>query len=484
MAEISFKKLILTLVFTTITAVFSVFAESGLEFSITEWNTGELEAGIVTEKTVEITNKSGTAAEVELISTCSCVSIAPDFLEIAPEKTASFTIYFDSSDDSGEFEKLIIVRTNLPELPKGFFVVTGSVAGSGDGVSIADSEAAIEPETSAVELPVYFYTAGCRSCNKFISESEIPITLRDITGAENYELMSQLLDDYGVRLDAVPVLISVNGVFQGEDAIRREYSRLVSGDLSVEQMAVSAGERRSASASEGITLVAVFAAGLLDGVNPCAFTTLIFLLSALSVAGRSRKETLLIGLFFTLAVFVTYYLIGLGFFRVIRIAGSFSVISTIIRWLLLAVLIVFAGLSFYDYSVIKRGKSKDIILQLPDYMKKKIHSSIRTYSKSAAIAGSSILMGMLVSVFELGCTGQIYFPTITYMIQTGNAHEGWGLLAVYNIAFIIPLAAVFAVVYIGVTSRKITSLFQTHLGTVKLLTGIMFIGFALMILFF
>jgi cytochrome c biogenesis protein CcdA len=231
-----------------------------------------------------------------------------------------------------------------------------------------------------------------------------------------------------------------------------------------------------------IGILPVLAGGLLDGVNPCAFTTIIFLLSALSVAGRSRRETFIIGLFFTVTVFASYYLMGLGFFKIIRIADSFTIISLVIRWLLFGILILFASLSFYDYTKIRAGKSSEILLQLPDSVKKKMHGSIRAYSKSAALAGSTVVMGVLISIFELGCTGQIYFPTITYIIQTDKAASGYLYLALYNLAFILPLAAVFIVVYFGITSKRITKVFQDKLGLIKILTGVLFLCFAALML--
>ena len=41
-------------------------------------------------------------------------------------------------------------------------------------------------------------------------------------------------------------------------------------------------------------MLPILAAGLLDGVNPCAFTTLVFLLSALALAGQGDQMPLVI----------------------------------------------------------------------------------------------------------------------------------------------------------------------------------------------
>ena len=472
------KKITGTLFF--IAAVISPAAaeDGGLIFSITEWDTGELEYGIVAEQSVQIDNRTESEVNLDLISTCSCMTTEPESLLLSPGETSSFTILFDSHDDQGEFEKLLIIQTDSDAMPKGFFVVTGSVALTEDvPTGTADGEDVQGGPSDGAAIR-YYYTAGCKSCNRFLQNAEIPISKRDITEAEYYEELLAELDKRGESIREIPVLISENAVFQGEDAVIAGYKAIIAGNAPVE----NPGSTETGGGGISISILPVIAAGLLDGINPCAFTTLIFLLSALSVAGRSRRETLIIGIFFTVTVFVTYYLIGLGFFKIIRIADSFTVISLIIRWLLFAVLLVFAGLSFYDYGKIRAGKAGDILLQLPDGVKRRMHSSIRSYSKSAALAGSSIVMGFLISIFELGCTGQIYFPTITYIIQTDKAASGFLYLGLYNLAFIIPLAVVFVIVYLGITSKRITKSFQTHLGLIKILTGLLFIAFAVLMI--
>jgi cytochrome c biogenesis protein CcdA len=50
---------------------------------------------------------------------------------------------------------------------------------------------------------------------------------------------------------------------------------------------------------------------------------------------------------------------------------------------------------------------------------------------------------------------------------------------VYNLGFIIPLVIVFIVTYSGISSKKITKLFQKRMGVVKLLLAALFIALAL-----
>ena len=229
-------------------------------------------------------------------------------------------------------------------------------------------------------------------------------------------------------------------------------------------------------------MLPIVAAGLIDGVNPCAFTTLIFLLASLALAGRGRREVLLIGAVFSLAVFLSYLGIGYGLFAVLRAASSVAVISLALRWALVAALAVFAGMSIYDYTLIRRGRPSEILLQLPSALKRQIHNSIRARVRTAAIAGSSLVLGFLVSVFEFACTGQVYLPMLAYLARMRRGLAATGLLVLYNLCFIAPLLVVFGASYLGVSSGRITTFFQAHMGKVKLGLAAVFAGLAVVTL--
>ena len=387
----------------------------------------------------------------------------------------------------------------------------------------------------------FYFSSGCNSCIRFL-EREVPrinnehgivvdITEYDLLDPVAFERLHKRLDDLGIPLIDVPVFALGSIALQGDKEIKSELPILASQIASRTSRGIATGDAVKEladlfyasksysqfssdivvdinsctdSQSEGfdikkaieeieagvtetppkiggeILAAPVIFAGLLDGINPCAFTTLIFLLAALALAGRSRREILMLGLFFTLSVFVTYFLIGLGFFQAVRAASVFPVIGRIIRWVLFAVLVVFAVLSIYDWRKIRAGKPSEILLQLPMVLKQKIHASIRTYARSTALAGSAIAMGFFVSVFELACTGQVYFPTLTYLARVEGGTRSYLFLGLYNVGFIAPLLVVFGLSYAGVSSQRITRIFQTHLGTVKLGTAALFVGLAVL----
>jgi len=72
---------------------------------------------------------------------------------------------------------------------------------------------------------------------------------------------------------------------------------------------------------------------------------------------------------------------------------------------------------------------------------------------------STLVLGFLVSVFELACTGQVYFPTLVYLHQVRQSAGSFSYLLLYNFVFILPLLAVFALSYWGVSSQKLTAWF-------------------------
>ncbi|MBO4203415.1 hypothetical protein J5893_01085 [bacterium] len=50
-------------------------------------------------------------------------------------------------------------------------------------------------------------------------------------------------------------------------------------------------------------------AALADSINPCAFAVMLLLLTTILTKTEDKKKTLLAGLLFSLAVFLTYFLL-------------------------------------------------------------------------------------------------------------------------------------------------------------------------------
>lgn len=237
-------------------------------------------------------------------------------------------------------------------------------------------------------------------------------------------------------------------------------------------------ESATASISErfgNFSIPAVAAAGLLDGINPCAFTTIIFFISYLALVGRSKRDILLVGVAFTLAVFLTYLAMGLGLSAIIERIGSIATIGRIIYGATALVCLALAVLSIWDYLKIQQGKLGEIALQLPKFLKQRIHETIRTHTKMRGYIAAAFGAGVLVSVFELACTGQVYLPTIVFVTSLPEMRlSAIAYLVLYNALFVVPLVIVFGVTYFGISSQHLTAMFQANTGAVKLLTAALF----------
>jgi len=220
--------------------------------------------------------------------------------------------------------------------------------------------------------------------------------------------------------------------------------------------------------------LAVIVAGIIDGINPCAFVTLIFFTSYLLIRKRSKRQILMVGISFTSAVFLAYFLMGIGFYQLLSYLSGVSVISALLYPITGLVALIFGIYSIWDYYKVKKGKEKEMALQLPDSVKKLTRRIIRSHMKSRNLVLISFLTGILISFLEFMCTGQVYLPTIILIIAIEKQAVGYFYLLLYNIMFIWPLVLVFLAVYFGTTSKTLVAQFQKRLGLMKILMALLF----------
>ena len=223
--------------------------------------------------------------------------------------------------------------------------------------------------------------------------------------------------------------------------------------------------------------VAVALAGFLDGINPCAFATMLFLISYLTLAGHRGRDLLWVGGAFTLAVFLTYLLVGLGLFTFVQALSGFALVSRILFLVIAAFTVLLGFLSLYDFFRIRRGAPGDMVLQLPGFLRRQIHQAIRSRVRVRRYVLAAFVAGVVVSLLELACTGQIYLPTIYFVFGVPELRlHALVYLVLYNTMFVVPLVAVFALAYGGVRSARLGALAERHVGLVKLGTSVLFLG--------
>ena len=505
------KSLAILLYIFVFAALIIVPSHTDIIFSSGEWDFGTIEVRDpqTLSQMLSIENGDDEALEVEIVDTCPCLSVEPKQATIQPGQTGFFTLSYDASDDEGPVERYFVIRTNRENLEKALYAVHGTVTRKSRESAKTERprERVVQPGSANRITVTYYFLPGCRYCQRFLEKTipelekklgvEINVVDRSILDPESYREYLGKLAELGEKERSYPALVVGRTVIQGETEIsqrlEQELRQIVENqgtDKSVreedakpaEDTAKPAGRpaKPAVPLARNLAIIPVLAAGLLDGINPCAFTTIIFLLTALALAGKRRREILTMGLFFTLSVFATYFLVGLGLFEAIRLTTTFPVVARVLRWALISVLIFFAGLSLYDYYLIRKGRASEMTLQLPDFFKKRIRETIKSRARSAALVATSLVLGFLVSLFELACTGQVYFPFLVFIVRNEKKLSGFLFLLLYNLGFILPLLAVFFVTYRGVSSRRLTELFQNHMGKVKIGLSAVFILMAVL----
>lgn len=322
------------------------------------------------------------------------------------------------------------------------------------------------------------------------NEEKIDLRIYDIDTDSGFNLLIKLEEDYNVKASAPITMFFPDTFLTGNEDIRKHGSRLIEYYLNNPQKWVIASENvhleteqiaeKLAQRFKEYSFISILVAGLIDGVNPCAIATMIFLVSFLATKKRSRKEVLVIGLCFTGSVFVTYLLLGIGAFRIITALDQYRWMSKMIRWSAVGFAGIVGVLSFSDAFRFKKSKkTEDIKLQLPKAVKLRIHKVISGNLAGSQLATGAVITGFLVTLLEAVCTGQVYLPTIVLMTkQEGLRFTGWLYLVFYNFLFVVPLLIVMILAYYGMKWDKLAKTTQKNLVAIKIIFGIVLIGLA------
>ena len=197
----------------------------------------------------------------------------------------------------------------------------------------------------------------------------------------------------------------------------------------------------------GLTIPAVMGAGFLDGFNPCAFALLVLfatftltLVNAVTANGtptaEARRRLLGAGSLYVGAVFVTYFIIGLGLLSVLSFLGRDHLVARIAS-------IIALGMALWML--------KDVFLPGvgPSMMAPGgTHGRMQKAMERGGLAGM-LIAGILVGICTVPCSGAMYLSITAVLHASGGGATGYALLALYNIAFIAPL-----LILLGAVSNK------------------------------
>jgi cytochrome c-type biogenesis protein len=199
----------------------------------------------------------------------------------------------------------------------------------------------------------------------------------------------------------------------------------------------------------GLTVPTVLASGVADGFNPCAFALLVLfatytltLVNAVTGDGTptldARRRLLGAGSLYVGAVLVTYFIIGLGLFSFLAWLGRDHLVSRVA----VVIALVMALWMLKDVFLPGVGPS----MMAPGGT----HGRMQKAMERGGLAGM-LIAGVLVGICTVPCSGAIYLDVVAVLHASGGGLTGLALLALYNIAFIVPLL----VLLLAVSNRRV-----------------------------
>ncbi|MDD5617557.1 MAG: hypothetical protein PHG69_00545 [Candidatus Omnitrophica bacterium] len=350
-----------------------------------------------------------------------------------------------------------------------------------------------------------FYSPSCKACAKIkqeylpkiISRYKDKISIEYVNVAEPENLKTYLsLEKKLKKQPKVPLALigshALIGASQIEIYLEPLIEKYASGEYSQDKNLVL-GKEDLLHKFKNLSYLAIIFAGLIDGINPCAFTVLIFFISFLTFMGYRNKGILAIGLTFVFAVFLTYLAIGLGLFRGFYELGKFYIIIKVLYYFTAGVCFILAYLNLSDFTkYLKTKKTDSFKTKLPKAVRSRINSIISVFyrpeqkdkfkSKLALVIGTFIV-GFIVSLLEAVCTGQVYLPVIVLILkEPGMRIKAVTYLLLYNFMFIIPLLAILFVAILGASSKKLEEFFKSKIAFIKFLMFCLFFGLGMFLI--
>jgi cytochrome c biogenesis protein CcdA len=229
--------------------------------------------------------------------------------------------------------------------------------------------------------------------------------------------------------------------------------------------------------SKEMTLGLVLAGGLIDGINPCAFAVVVFLISCLGLGGgQGRRYALVFGGLFCAGVFCCYLLLGMGLTSLLEHLQGFKGAFRILTYGMAVLCLVFAIACFRDAWRARLHGASAMEFGIPKSVTKIIHRLIRNNVGRSLLSLSAFGLGILVSALELVCTGQVYLPVLAFINAAEPGGRSIGLLLAYNVAFILPLVVVTLIGIFGAGATPLVHWGRKHAATAKAMTGFVLLG--------
>lgn len=339
---------------------------------------------------------------------------------------------------------------------------------------------------------VYFYSDSCSYCKEvkpiidaIKKDKQISVIEYSIDDPSNLAIQEQYAKYYKIdeaKQHNIPMLFLGNRIFDNKSDIKNnllwtiEIAKKEPSKYQTYIMELDKDMEKSffKEKAKEITFAGILLAGLLDGINPCAISVLMIFCSFLLFRGKN-KTVIPTAIIFIAGSFISNLAIGLGLFTILKtISGSTAImVAVYVVSIILCIIAVYLN----TIDIINGFKKNDITgfkNQLSTETKFKISEIFRKAVSTKFIVLAAFIAGVIIAAMEFSCTGQVYIPTITYMINAELSISYILMLVLYNIMFVLPLILVVLLLLLIKEPEDIKGRVLKYSHIIKIIANIFF----------
>lgn len=473
--------------------------------------------------TVQISNNSNQNIQINRLSTsCGCTTATMDLSDLRPDETREMEITFDPMvhpDQFGEITRVVYLQTSDPNLPELEIEITGNVIGKTNANKEPPTTTA-KNEIKSNKQVIVFFNEACQDCGElvkefyptFFAEYGYELIQRDyINERENRQILNQFNEQWGIPFELqshIEAFIGDKLMIGGHvpESIMRylienpdEYHKLLvyqdkmHGEGTDYKVWDFKGKIKTYALDEPITTYfseesgstssiksnagfwglfgVISTSAFLDGINPCAIAVLLFFIAFLFTMKKTRRSIWKMGLTYIAAIYLAYFLIGIGIAQAIIITGAPHLMAYIGAYLVIALgLIQILNLLIPNFP---------IKLRIPINTKSVIEKWLNKATIPAAFIG-----GFVVGLCTFPCSGGIYVAIIGMLASSQTYTSGLGWMIWYNLMFILPLIIILIFAGNPLATEKLQKLERKQSKLSKLIIGLTMIALGVIIILF
>jgi cytochrome c biogenesis protein CcdA len=325
---------------------------------------------------------------------------------------------------------------------------------------------AIITQTGKQVLVEYFYLVGCAKCEQATPVIEdLMISYGDRVNFIKYNAREEGRDlaiKYGIPGTPSIVVNQDSNSLISYDSYNGDIEKLKT--ILVDAIEKASVSKAASNVSSGEKIVlsvpSVFVVGFIAGFNPCLLAILAFIASVtLATTGR-RRNVILIVLMFSLGIFMTYLIFGIGLLRILEESPG---LQNNIKYFLIILIGILGLWHVYDAYHLRKNTESSF------YTPKAFIRLTESVTKKVSLP-ASFFMGALFSLIKAPCVGAVYF-LILDMVRSGEG-TGYLYLAAYNFGVVLPVLVLGGAIAFGLDPERVEKFRKDKRSMMRLITGV------------